>query len=109
VSFLLKENRYVVYRAHAEFIKTLGQLDRAAILFAKSELPFEDVILKLLGLSDNVESLEFSLRYIMIAFTQELHSVQLYLEEILKSLELTSKSQRTMVSFIHLFYLHLFN
>ena len=118
ISHCKKENRYIVYREQANFFMARGQLERAAAVFTLSGLPFDDVILRLFGvqskehpqsISNSVTETDESvnskgrknsvkcLKPFIVTNSIELSAVRVYLEDVLRSLAMTSKSQRTMI------------
>lgn len=115
-------SRGVVFAAEGEYFRRIGDHDRAAVAFAQSNLSFDDVVLRLLnggrhdqeqnrgdddfGESDNEDEVEeraeqksvgLSFPVLAPGSGPELSAIRRYLEEVLRFLPLTSKSQRTMV------------
>ena len=100
------EDRTAVHQAHAEYHLSKGRFDDAALHFAKSDLPFEDVVLMLVSdvmgstkpltnAGNNGGSPVLS----SLKLTDAVHTAALctYLTEKLRIIPQSSKSQRTMV------------
>ena len=87
-----KEEQAEVLRAQAEFNLSKGQSEKAALYFARSGAPFEEAVLRLLATSSPKSS-------IPLATTDgpELSALRVFLQEELKILPVTAKSQRTMI------------
>ena len=85
-----KEDQAQVLRAQAEFYLSRGLADKAALYFARSGAPFEEVVLRLLGGGSKKKTLAAK-------DGPELGSLRVYLQEELKIIPANAKSQRTMI------------
>jgi hypothetical protein len=98
-----------IMRAQAEFCMSSGKPEKAAACFAKSDLSFDEVVLKLIrcalsdaGTAPGVDSSSVcssleDLRGLILTGGAELTPLRVYLSEVLKTLPLGAKSQRTML------------
>lgn len=95
-----------MHQAHAEYHLSKGRVDDAALHFAKSDLPFEDVVLMLV--SDSGDLLKRTMTspasgdghfLSPLQLTDSTHTMALctYLTEKLRLVPAAAKSQRTMV------------
>ncbi len=107
-------------RAQAEFSMSSGRPEKAAVCFAKSGLSFDDVVLRLINCVDeaagsdgangsgpvpsaasggngSLSSRSEDLRGFILTGGAELTPLRVYLSEVLKTLPLGAKSQRTML------------
>lgn len=114
-----KERKNQVMLSRAEFSMENNQLEKAAVFFARSGMPFEDVVLRLLKTNrvsndatkaiSNVASNSIS-SILCIPLDNcgtDLNPLRLFLTEVLRSLPSSSKSQRTMIcTWISEIYLH---
>jgi hypothetical protein len=93
-----KEEQLEVLRAQADFYLSKGQADKAALYFARSGAPFEEVILRLLKSTSTKRVVgDTSPPYLAVTDSPELNSLRIYLQEELKVLPQNSKSHRTML------------
>eukprot|EP01038_Epipyxis_sp_PR26KG_P012525 gene12525-16800_t len=128
-----QEQRNKVICAQADFHFNNGDHEEAALLFAQSNLSFDEVALRLINLGIAVKHSKSSsstaltssksstntnytsvdeLRRLVVTNGHALNPLRIYLIEVLKSLPLSSKSQRTMLCmwlceiFLHLISIH---
>ncbi len=108
------QDREQVVRARAEFYIAVNKFEQAARIYVQANLPFDEVVLRLLrvtsaNISDRNAIINklitsqmlappVSLAQMGLKECPELHALRIYLQEKLNLLPSSSKSQRTMIA-----------
>ena len=108
------QDREQVVRARAEFYLAVNKFEQAARIYVQANLPFDEVVLRLLrvtsaNISDRNAIINklitsqmlappVSLAQMGLKECPELHALRIYLQEKLNLLPSSSKSQRTMIA-----------
>lgn len=106
------EDRAKIMQTRAEFLLARGEVEKAGAYFARSEVPFEDAVLRLMSnvgaidyergkaVAPHLRTAEsFAASNLRLATTDgpELTALRVYLQEKLRLLSVSAKSQRTMI------------
>jgi hypothetical protein len=118
-----KDRKDTVTRSRAEFYFKEGRFDKSALYFAHCGMNFEEVVLRLLGINENLSILQRNVssfssfvtdnapfpssvgkneagsdsKLLWMSNSVNLNPVRVYLLELLKILPSSSKSQRTLL------------
>lgn len=87
--------RLQIIKEHAMFYLKRSQFETAAQCFVKSEIRFDEAALNLLLFNNNGDGY-YNTKSIQLDHTGY-HALYIYLKELLKSLPMSAKSQKTMV------------